>query len=121
MICVYNKIDKLENIKLSFVPLEDSDSNVVARVYLSAQNSDSLAELYQALATFFNKAWINQTIELPPKYSKIRSNMYELDVVDKEEISEQGNYLLQIKISEDDFEKFNRELNLNLAEFFTQK
>ncbi len=47
--------------------------------------------------------------------------MYELDVVDKEEISEQGNYLLQIKISEDDFERFNRELNLNLAEFFTQK
>ncbi|ALB01790.1 GTPase HflX [Francisella persica ATCC VR-331] len=121
MICVYNKIDKLETTKSSFVPLEDSDSSVVARVYLSAQNSDGLAELYQALATFFNKAWINQTIELPPKYSKVRSKMYELGVVDEEEISEQGNYLLQIKISEDDFERFNRELNLNLAEFFTQK
>lgn len=55
MICVYNKIDKLENIKPSFVPLEDYDSNVVARVYLSVQNGDSLAELYQALATFFIK------------------------------------------------------------------
>nr|MCX3330215.1 50S ribosome-binding GTPase [Bacillus pacificus] len=72
-ICVYNKIDKLENIKPSFVPLEDSDSSVVSRVYLSAQNGDGLVEFYQALATFFNKTWINQTLDLPPKYSKVRA------------------------------------------------
>ncbi|AJI45755.1 GTPase HflX [Francisella tularensis subsp. novicida] len=119
-ICVYNKIDKLENIKPSFVPLEDSDSSVVARVYLSAQNGDGLVEFYQALATFFNKTWINQTLDLPPKYSKVRAKMYELGVIDKEEISEHGNYLLQIKISQDDFERFKRELNLDLEEFFVK-
>lgn len=47
--------------------------------------------------------------------------MYELDVVDKEEISEQGNYLLQIKISEDDFERFNRDLNLIFSRVFYSK
>lgn len=119
-ICVYNKIDKLENINPSFVPLEDSDSSVVARVYLSAQNGDGLAEFYQALATFFNKTWINQTLDLPPKYSKVRAKMYELGVIDKEEISDQGNYLLQIKISQDDFERFKRELGLDLENFFVK-
>ena len=119
-IYVYNKIDKLENIEPNFVPLEDSDSSVVARVYLSAQNGDGLSEFYQALATFFNKAWINQTLELPPKYSKVRAKMYELGAIDKEEISDQGNYLLQIKISEYDFERFKRELDLDLQEFFVK-
>lgn len=119
-ICVYNKIDKLENINPSFVPLEDSDSSVVARVYLSAQNGDGLVEFYQALATFFNKTWINQTLDLPPKYSKVRAKMYELGVIDKEEISDQGNYLLQIKISQDDFERFKRELGLDLENFFVK-
>lgn len=46
--------------------------------------------------------------------------MYELGVIDKEEISEHGNYLLQIKISQDDFERFKRELNLDLEEFFVK-
>ncbi|MBK2357596.1 ribosome rescue GTPase HflX [Francisella hispaniensis] len=119
-ICVYNKIDKLENINPSFVPLEDSDSSVVARVYLSAQNGDGLVEFYQALATFFNKTWINQTLDLPPKYSKVRAKMYELGVIDKEEISDQGNYILQIKISQDDFERFKRELGLDLENFFVK-
>ncbi|API86582.1 ribosome rescue GTPase HflX [Francisella uliginis] len=118
MVCVYNKIDKLDDISPSFVQLDDSDSSVVARVYLSAQTGQGIDEFYEALATFFNKSWINGTLELPPKYSKVRAMMYELGVVDNEDISEQGNYLLDIKISEDDFERFSRDFDLNLEEFF---
>ena len=43
--------------------------------------------------------------------------MYELGVVDNEDISEQGNYLLDIKISEDNFEKFSRDFDLDLCQF----
>lgn len=121
MICVYNKIDKIENAYAGFVPMENSETNIVSRVYLSAQTGEGVDKLYEALATFFNKSWISQTIELPPKYSKVRAMMYELGVVDKETLSEQGNYLLEIKISEDDFERFKREFDLELEQFFVSK
>lgn len=120
MICVYNKIDKLEDIKPSLVQLDDSDDSVVAIVYLSAQTGDGIEEFYEALATFFNKSWIKGVLELPPKYSKVRAKMYELGVVDSEDTSEQGNYLLDIKISEDDFEKFSRDFDLDLEQFFVE-
>ncbi|QUE32072.1 GTPase HflX [Francisella philomiragia] len=120
MICVYNKIDKIENAYAGFVPMDDSDSSVVGRVYLSAQTGDGIEEFYHALATFFNKTWVSETLELPPKYSKVRAMMYELGAVDAEDVSEEGNYLLKIKISEDDFERFKREFDLDLEEFFVK-
>ncbi|KEI35638.1 ribosome rescue GTPase HflX [Allofrancisella frigidaquae] len=116
-ICVYNKIDKLENIKPSFVAFDNSEDSIVARVYLSAVTGEGLEEFYTALATFFNKSWFKGTLELPPKHSKIRSMMYDLGVIEKEQISEDGNYLLDINISESDFERFNREFELDLQQF----
>ena len=121
MICVYNKIDKIENAYAGFVPLGDSNTNIVSRVYLSAQTGEGLDNFYEALAIFFNKLWINQTIELPPEYSKVRAMMYELGVVDKEDISDDGNYLLEIKISENDFDRFKRQSGLELEKFFVDK
>jgi GTP-binding protein HflX len=118
MICVYNKIDKLTNAYPGFVSVDNPENSIVGRVYLSAQNGDGISEFYQALANFFNKSWLNETLELPPQYSKVRAMMYELGAVDAEDISEDGNYLLKIKISEDDFERFKREFNLGLEEFF---
>ncbi|QIV95860.1 GTP-binding protein HflX [Allofrancisella inopinata] len=116
-ICVYNKIDKLENIKPSFVALDNSEDSIVARVYLSAVTGEGLEEFYTALATFFNKSWFKGTLELPPKHSKIRSMMYDLGVIEKEQISEDGNYLLDINIAQSDFERFNREFELDLQQF----
>ncbi|GAB4222814.1 MAG: GTPase HflX [Francisella sp.] len=120
IIYVYNKIDKLENVKPKFIPLEDSNSNIFARVYLSAQNGDGLENFYHSLAIFFNKKWISQFIELPPKYSKVRAKMYELGAVDKEDISDKGNYLLKINISEYDFNKIKRDLDIELEDFFVK-
>ncbi|AJC48819.1 GTPase HflX [Allofrancisella guangzhouensis] len=116
-ICVYNKIDKLESIRPNFVAVDNSEESVIARVYLSAVTGEGLDEFYTALATFFNKSWFKGTLELPSKYSKIRSMMYDLGVIEKEQISEEGNYILDIIISEPDFERFNREFELDLQQF----
>jgi GTP-binding protein HflX len=115
----YNKIDKIENLKPSFVNLNDSDDSLVARAYLSAQTGDGIEGLFQAIAEHFNKNWLSGILELEPKYSKIRSQLYDLGTVDKESISEEGNYLLQIKISKDDFDKFKRETDLDLEQLLT--
>lgn len=118
MVCVFNKIDKIKNVGSSFIKINEPEDSIVARVYLSAETGDGIEKFYQSLATYFNSAWIKKTLELPAKYSKIRSKMYDLGVVEKEGISENGNYLLEIIISEDDFERFNREFDLNLEDFF---
>ena len=120
VICVYNKIDKLENVGAQFIKVENDEDTVVARVYLSAQTGEGIDKFYKSLATHFNSSWIKETIELAPKYSKIRSMMYELGVVEKESLSEDGNYLLEIMISQDDFERFKRDFELNLEEFFVK-
>ena len=120
MIAVYNKIDKLENVDAQFIKVENDEDKVVARVYLSAETGDGIDKFYQSLATHFNTTWVKETIELSPKYSKIRAMMYELGVVEKENLSESGNYLLDITISVDDFERFKRDFELNLEEFFVK-
>ncbi|MFC4891925.1 ribosome rescue GTPase HflX [Pseudofrancisella aestuarii] len=117
MICVYNKIDKIEHVDKGLVDLDDADSNIVSRVYLSAQTGEGLDYFFDALARFFNKSWITGQLELEPKYSKIRSELYDLGVVEKEDLSENGNYLLDINISESDFESFIREFEVDLSKF----
>lgn len=118
MICVYNKIDKLEDVVAKFIKVDDDEDKVVAKVYLSAQTGEGIDKFYTSLATHFNSNWIKKTIKLAPKYSKIRSMMYELGVVEKEGLSEDGYYLLDIAISEDDSERFKRDFELNLEDFY---
>ena len=118
MIAVYNKIDKLKDVDAQFIKVENDKDKVVARVYLSAETGKGIDKFYKSLATYFNTEWVKETIELPLKYSKIRAMMYELGVVEKESLSEDGNYLLDIIISEDDFNRFKRDFELNLEEFF---
>ncbi len=120
IIAVYNKIDKLENVDAKFIKVENEEDKVVARVYLSAETGEGIDKFYKSLTTHFNATWIKETLELPPKYSKIRAMMYELGVVDTESWSEDGNYLLEIMISEDDFDRFKRDFELNLEEFFVK-
>ena len=115
----YNKIDKIENLKSSFVNINDSDDSLVARVYLSAQTGDGIKGLFQAIAEHFNKNWLSGILEIEPKYSKVRSQLYDLGAVDKETLSEDGNYLLQIKISKNDFDNFKRETDLDLEQLLT--
>ena len=47
--------------------------------------------------------------------------MYELGVVEKESLSEDGIYLLDIMISEDDFDRFKRDFEIDLEEFFVKE
>ena len=121
MVAVYNKIDKLENVDAQFIKIENEEDKVVARVYLSAETGDGIDKFYKSIATHFNTAWIKRTLELPPKYSKIRAMMYELGVVEKESLSEDGIYLLDIMISEDDFDRFKRDFEIDLEEFFVKE
>ena len=118
VICVYNKIDNLEYAEAGLIEFDNPNDNVVGGVYLSARSGEGVDYFYRALATFFKKSWIKQTLELPPKYSKIRSFMYKLGVVEDENISDKGNYLLDINIAKDDFYRFEREFELDLKKFF---
>jgi len=116
-ICVYNKIDKLEHVNTEVIYFSDVEDNVISRVYLSAQSGYGIDNFYNALANYFNKSWVKGVLELSPEYSKIRSELYTLGAVDSEKISEDGKYLLNIKISESDFNSFSRKYNLDLNSF----
>jgi GTP-binding protein HflX len=117
MICVYNKIDKLEHVNTEVIYFSDVEDNVISRVYLSAQSGYGIDNFYSALANYFNKSWVAGILELAPEYSKIRSELYTLGAVDSEKISEDGKYLLNIKISESDFNSFSRKYDLDLNNF----
>ena len=116
IICVYNKIDMMEEVSPNLIKLDGND-NQVYRIFMSAQTGDGVDLFYKAIANFFHSSWINGILELQPRYSKIRSQLYTLGVVESEEISEKGNYLLKIQIAENDFEQLSLKSNLNLAQF----
>lgn len=111
---VYNKIDRLDNLTPHIV----YHKNKPADVYLSAQTGEGVNYLYEAIAKHFNQEWLKGVLTLEPEYGKIRSQLYQLGVVEKELINEEGDYQLILHIAKSDFDEICRHNKLELSAKF---
>jgi GTP-binding protein HflX len=111
---VYNKIDRLDNLTPHIV----YHKNKPADVYLSAQTGEGVNYLYEAIAKHFNQEWLKGVLTLEPEYGKIRSQLYQLGVVEKELINEEGEYQLILHIAKSDFDEICRHNKLELSAKF---
>lgn len=92
---VMNKIDLLEDRQ----PSIDRDENGVPfRVWLSAQNKVGLDVLFIALKERLGKQIQSCKLSIPAYLSRLRSRLYQLNVVQKEVINEDGSFNLNIRI-----------------------
>ena len=92
---IYNKIDQLEDIQPQ---IEYDDQNKPVAVYLSAQSGDGINLLVDAICERLKNEILHFRLTLSSQEGKIRHHLYRLNCIRKEEISEQGDFLLEIQI-----------------------
>ena len=106
---VYNKIDQLENVAPH---IEYDEKHLPSAVYISANSGSGLDLLLEAIRLRLTEYILNLQITLPPSDGKLRHAFYQLNCVEKEEINEQGEFLLNIRLEKTEW--------LKLVKRFTQ-
>ena len=95
VLLVYNKIDLLENV----VPhIEYDDENNPVAVYLSAHSGEGLDLLLEAIKVRLKNEILSFTLTLLPQEGKIRHMLYQLDSIRHEQISDEGEFILNVQI-----------------------
>ena len=92
---VYNKIDLLENVAPH---IEYDDENKPVAVYLSAHSGEGLDLLLEAIKVRLKNEILSFTLTLLPQEGKIRHALYQLDSIRHEQISDGGEFILNVQI-----------------------
>lgn len=93
---IMNKIDLTEQLP----HIDDEHNDLPARVWLSSLTGEGLEELYEKLSSVFAKNVYKGTLRLNPALARLRAQFYEDDAIVKEDISEAGEYILDVCIQQ---------------------
>lgn len=93
---VYNKIDLLDGVPPH---IEYDDENNPIAVYLSAHNKEGIDLLLEAIKVRLKNEILSLTLVLQPHEGKLRHTLYQLDAVRNEQITEQGEFILNVQIN----------------------
>lgn len=95
MLSVYNKIDRLDNIRPH---IEFNDEQQPIAVYISAQANLGIDLLFDAIRQRLRNEILSLSVSLKPAQGKIRHTFYRLNCIRHETIGEQGEYLIDVEI-----------------------
>ena len=99
---VYNKIDQLAG----FEPRIDRDETGRRwRVWLSAQTGAGIDLLMQALTEKLADNLVSQELKILSNNGRLRAELYRQGAVLKESITEQGDYLIQVRLPKQDLDR----------------
>ena len=105
---VYNKIDKLDR-KPRMTSNRDGDGRAV---WISAVTGEGLPLLKEAIAQRLCKRTVQRYVRLEPSQGRQRAKLFELGAVLSEEVLEDGSWLLELKLTEKDLQRFLKTENL---------
>lgn len=114
---VYNKIDLMEAVEPQ---IQRDDTGKPQRVWLSAQNNQGLDLLIQAIDELLSNDIFTGTLCLPPSLSKLRARFFELNAVQQETNDENGNALIEVRLSMVDLNRLLSREKLNKETFIEQ-
>ncbi|MFB9886519.1 ribosome rescue GTPase HflX [Balneatrix alpica] len=97
---IYNKVDLLTQVE----PHIDRDENGKPKaVWVSAQQRLGLDLLQQAIAELLSEDLLHDTLALKPQEGGLRAQLYAQGAVLQESWDEEGNTLLEVRLSTADF------------------
>ncbi len=99
---VYNKVDLLPD---GAPRLERDDTGCPRAVWLSAMTGDGLELLLQVISELLLPGIAQHCIELPPSAGRLRSLFYQMKAIQSEQIAENGNQLLSIRMPQSDWNR----------------
>lgn len=112
LIC--NKIDRLDE---QHPRIDYDDTGVPLRVWLSAQTGEGVELLFQALSERLAKQMVREDLRLPPQEGKLRSQLYALDCVQSEQILDDGDMLVSVKMPAVDWQRLLKQYGNKLTSF----
>ena len=114
---VYNKIDQSgEDAKIIY-----AQPNLPDRVYVSAHSGVGLDKLRQAVQECLVGQIQTFDLVLKPAYGKLRTRLYELNVIQNEAYDDEGNLNLRVIIAPSKLEQIVRQLHLPLNEILGER
>lgn len=93
---VMNKIDLTEQN----AHVDESHDGFPTRVWLSSLTGEGLDKLYEVISGAFAKTIFKGQLRLHPALSRLRAQLYEDNAIKNEEISEKGEYQLDVVIQQ---------------------
>ncbi|MCU4676337.1 GTPase HflX [Catenovulum sp. 2E275] len=101
-ILVYNKIDQLEDINPH---IDRDDEGNIIRIWLSAQTGEGCDLLLQALTECLAKKMVEVKLAIPPSEQKWRGVFFELNCIENESYSDEGNWLVDLRLPNDEWNR----------------
>lgn len=96
--------------------IEEGNGVTPTRIYVSARNNQGLDLLINYLGDYFAGQIFRGQLHLKPQYARLRARLYADNAIEKEQISEEGNFHLNVSIDQRRLENYLKEENLSLAE-----
>ena len=112
LIQVMNKID----LSGTEPRVDYHDNGKVKRVWLSAMTGEGVELLKQALAGHFREEMISTEIRLSPAQARVRALLFELGVVQKEVVDDQGCFHLDVCITRRDLNQLAQSEHLKIED-----
>jgi GTP-binding protein HflX len=111
---VCNKIDRLEGV----VPkIDRDDTGRPIRVWISAQEGLGIDLLKNALTECLQSEMVEHQLKVPPNEGRLRGMFYNLNCIAQQSYAEDGDWLVEIKMLESDWNKIDKELDNRLNNY----
>jgi GTP-binding protein HflX len=111
---VFNKLDLLDDIEPH---IERDDEGQPTSVWLSARENRGLELLVQAISERLGHNMVEMDLLLPPKEGKLRASLYQLNGILEEQITDQGDWQLRIRISDVEHQKLNKQVGYDIEKW----
>jgi GTP-binding protein HflX len=106
---VYNKIDLLDR-----EPRLASNRHGEGRaVWLSAATGEGLPLLLAAISDRLRRKTLRRRMHLQPSQGRLRARLFELGAVSSEQPDENGGWILELEMAEDDLQRFVKRENVD--------
>ena len=106
---VYNKLDLLDDRQPR---VDRNEEGRPVRVWLSAVTGEGVDLLHDAIAELLGDEIVHHKITLAPQDGKLRALFYDCSAVLSEQVDEQGNTTVEIRLQRTDFNKTLRQANM---------
>ncbi|MFT5276858.1 MAG: GTP-binding protein HflX [Glaciecola sp.] len=111
---VCNKIDRLNGVE----PKIDRDDNGrPIRVWISAQEGLGIDLLKSALTECLHKTMVEYQLKVPPNEGSLRGMLYNLNCIAEQSYSEEGDWLVSVKMLDSDWNKIDKQLDNRLKNY----
>lgn len=101
-LCIYNKIDLLDNRQPG---IERDDQGRPVAVWLSAQQQAGFELLNQSMAECLGDELFAENIQLQPDDARLRAILYDMGAIRAETFMDNGDMLLTVRMQQQDFRR----------------